>query len=114
MADHDDLAPRKGMPSATLDEATFKQRFVDQFRDPAFDPIGPELAKVADAAWSGYSASRKSPHTSKAACSHCRGGAPASGCLASGARASREVLAAKRAYMSRRNVEDLAARHCGA
>ena len=66
MADHDDLAPRKGMPSATLDEATFKQRFVDQFRDPAFDPIGPELAKVADAAWSGYSASRKSPQTSKA------------------------------------------------
>jgi hypothetical protein len=46
--------PRKGMPSPQLDEATFKQRFLSRYIDPAFDGLTVELAKIADAAWDGY------------------------------------------------------------
>jgi hypothetical protein len=58
---------RSGMPSPKLDEQTFKRRFLDQFRDPAFAPLEAELWRIAEAAWDGYSHSRKSPRT--AACS---------------------------------------------
>jgi multimeric flavodoxin WrbA len=58
--------PRKGMPSPRLDEATFKQRFRGQFKDPAFAPLSAELDKVAHAAWDAYEHSRKSPQTRKA------------------------------------------------
>ena len=49
------------MPSPKLDEQTFKRRFLDQFRDPAFAPLEAELRRIAEAAWDGYSHSRKSP-----------------------------------------------------
>ena len=39
--------PRKGMPSPQLDEATFKQRFLSRYIDPAFDGLTTELAKIA-------------------------------------------------------------------
>ena len=58
--------PRKGMPSPKLDEAEFKRRLLSQYQDPAFEPLGEELAKVAAAAWDGYTHSRKSPKTRKA------------------------------------------------
>jgi multimeric flavodoxin WrbA len=58
--------PRKGSPSPELDETTFKQRFLGQYPDPAFDDLRDELDRVADAAWRAYSASRKSPVTAKA------------------------------------------------
>lgn len=58
--------PRKGMPSPRLDEATFRSRFLEQFRDPAFDPMREALDRVAGAAWDAYSHSRKSPQTVKA------------------------------------------------
>jgi multimeric flavodoxin WrbA len=61
-----DLEPRKGSPSPRLDEAEFKRRFLNQYKDPAFEPLAPELGKVADAAWDAYYNSRKSPHTLKA------------------------------------------------
>jgi multimeric flavodoxin WrbA len=57
---------RSGMPSPKLDEQTFKRRFLDQFRDPAFAPLEAELSRIAEAAWDGYSHSRKSPRTAKA------------------------------------------------
>jgi multimeric flavodoxin WrbA len=57
---------RKGMPSVQLDEQEFKRRFLSRFYDPAFEALQPELAKVADAAWDGYSHSRKAPRTVKA------------------------------------------------
>ena len=40
--------PRKGMPSPRLGEQEFKQRFLDQFVDPAFAQLQGELAKLAD------------------------------------------------------------------
>ena len=58
--------PRKGMPSPRLGEDEFKQRFLDQFQDTAFSSLQAELNKMADAAWDGYSHSRKSPRTRRA------------------------------------------------
>ena len=58
--------PRKGMPSPRLGEDEFKRRFLDQFQDTAFSSLQAELNKMADAAWDGYSHSRKSPHTRRA------------------------------------------------
>ena len=58
--------PRKGMPEVKLDEAEFRERFLSQFIDPAFEPLSAELDRVAAAAWDGYSNSRKSPRTHKA------------------------------------------------
>src|SRR2546422_411960 len=55
--------PRKGMPSPRLDEAEFKRRFRAQYQDPAFDALGPELDRVAAAAWDSYAHSRKSSRT---------------------------------------------------
>jgi hypothetical protein len=54
------------MPSPRLDEPEFKRRFLTQFKDPAFDPLNRELARVADVAWDAYYNSRKSPRTRKA------------------------------------------------
>jgi multimeric flavodoxin WrbA len=59
-------APRKGMPSPRLDEEAFKQRYRQQFIDPAFDAVRAEIEQVAEVAWDGYSKSRKSPTTRKA------------------------------------------------
>jgi NADPH-dependent FMN reductase len=58
--------PRKGMPSPRLGEDEFKRRFFDQFQDMAFSSLQAELNKMADAAWDGYSHSRKSPRTRRA------------------------------------------------
>jgi multimeric flavodoxin WrbA len=58
--------PRKGMPSPRLDEAEFRKRYLEQFRDPAFDSMRGALDQVAGAAWDAYSHSRKSPQTAKA------------------------------------------------
>lgn len=58
--------PRKGMPSPRLDEGQFKQRFLAQFLDPAFEAVDRELAAVAEVAWQAYADSRKSPVTRKA------------------------------------------------
>ncbi|MGX5736757.1 flavodoxin family protein [Bosea thiooxidans] len=58
--------PRKGMPSPRLDEAQFRRRFLQQFVDPAFEPVRGKLSDVADIAWQAYAASRKSPLTRRA------------------------------------------------
>ena len=55
--------PRKGMPDVTLDEATFRARFLSRYTDPAFEPLKAELDRIAGAAWDGYIHSRKSPRT---------------------------------------------------
>jgi multimeric flavodoxin WrbA len=54
------------MPSPQLDEAAFKQRFLAQYQDPAFEPLDAALASVAQAAWEGYVSARKSPKTRRA------------------------------------------------
>jgi len=61
-----DLTPRKGMPSPRLDEQTFRERLLHQFKDPVFQPLGAELDKIAAAAWDAYFHGRKAPHTQKA------------------------------------------------
>jgi multimeric flavodoxin WrbA len=61
-----DLKPRKGMPSPRLSESEFRRRFLDQFIDPAFQPLAEELGKIASVAWDAYEHSRKSPYTRKA------------------------------------------------
>ena len=58
--------PRKGMPSPQLDEGEFRDRFLQQFVDPAFEPLKDELERVAGVAWDGYTNARKSPITRKA------------------------------------------------
>ena len=60
------LTPRKGMPSPRLDEAAFRERYLQQFDDPAFEPLTRQLDAIADAAWDAYRNSRKSPYTRKA------------------------------------------------
>ena len=60
------MSPRKGMPSPRLGEGEFRKRFLDQFQDPAFDPLAAELDKVAAAAWDAYAHSRKAPRTRRA------------------------------------------------
>jgi multimeric flavodoxin WrbA len=61
-----DVEPRKGMPSPRLDEAEFRKRYLEQFRDSTFDELGPELDKIAAAAWDAYVHGRKAPRTRKA------------------------------------------------
>src|SRR5215510_4154210 len=58
--------PRKGMPSPRLNEAEFRQRFLGQFQDPAFESLASELDKIAAVAWDAYAHSRKAPRTRKA------------------------------------------------
>ena len=57
---------RKGMPSAQLSRAEFEKRYRSRFADPAFKPLQRELDAITDAAWDGYSNSRKAPVTRKA------------------------------------------------
>ena len=58
------LTPRKGMPSPRLNEAEFRQRFLGQFQDPAFESLASELDKIAGVAWDAYEHSRKAPRSS--------------------------------------------------
>lgn len=60
------LEPRKGSPSPRLDENEFKERFLNVFKDGAYQALWEELEKVAAAAWDAYAHERKSPHTTKA------------------------------------------------
>jgi multimeric flavodoxin WrbA len=57
---------RKGMPSVHVGKAEFKNRFLQNFQDPAFAAVKRDLDKVADIAWDGYDDYRKSPRTVKA------------------------------------------------
>lgn len=59
------ITPRKGMLSPQLGEDEFKQRYSNQFFDPAFRAVQAELDKIADVAWDAYDKSRKSPVTRK-------------------------------------------------
>ncbi len=57
---------RKGMPDPHLDAKAFRERFLAQFYDPAFDPIRSELERVCEIAWEAYRDKRKAPRTRKA------------------------------------------------
>jgi multimeric flavodoxin WrbA len=60
------IEPRKGMPERHLERHEFIRRFLARFQDPAFQPLGCELQRIAAAAWEGYEAGRKSPRTRRA------------------------------------------------
>jgi hypothetical protein len=53
-------------PRPALSEREFRERFLWQYTDSAFDSLCGELDRIAAAAWSGYSNARKSPRTRKA------------------------------------------------
>jgi len=54
------------MPSVELGEAEFRKRYLQQFADPLFDDLKPELDRISAVAWDGYVKSRKAPRTRKA------------------------------------------------
>jgi multimeric flavodoxin WrbA len=61
-----DIEPRHGMPDPRLRREDFRQRYLRQFADPAFDRLRAQLDDVAEVAWQAYSQSRKAPLTRKA------------------------------------------------
>ncbi|WP_395021152.1 flavodoxin family protein [Dongia sp.] len=61
-----DTQPRKGMPDPKLGRDEFTQRFLTQFRDPAFRRLDGALDEVAAVAWEAYHQGRKAPITRKA------------------------------------------------
>jgi len=61
-----DITPRRGMPSPKLSKQDFRVRFLERFRDPAFEPLAAELDRIVETAWEGYSEGRKAPRTRKA------------------------------------------------
>ncbi|MBZ9811263.1 MULTISPECIES: flavodoxin family protein [unclassified Mesorhizobium] len=60
------VEPRKGMPSPRISESEFKDRYREQFYDPAFAPAARAIDTLAEIAWGAYSHERKSPITRKA------------------------------------------------
>ncbi len=54
---------RKGMPSVALTKDQFARRARERFVDPAFEPLQGEIDRIIEAAWNGYHAGRKAPHT---------------------------------------------------
>lgn len=61
-----DIDVRKGMPSTKLPRDEFEKRMRDRLMDPAFEGLDHEVSALIDAAWDGYSNSRKSLRTQKA------------------------------------------------
>ncbi len=57
---------RKGQGDTKLSREEFGKRFRARFYDPAFDSLGAEIERLENAAWDGYTNSRKSPRTRKA------------------------------------------------
>lgn len=54
------------MPPTKLDRETFEKRFRARLVDPAFDRLQNEIGALLDAAWDGYTNSRKAPRTQQA------------------------------------------------
>ena len=65
-AENNAPAPRKGQEDVQLSREQFTNQFRQQFYDPAFDRLGPQIEQLAAVAWDGYNNSRKSPRTQKA------------------------------------------------
>jgi multimeric flavodoxin WrbA len=61
-----EIKPREGMPSPELTKSVFQERYLEQFRDPAFSAVTEEIDKVMEIAWQAYDEGRKSPITQKA------------------------------------------------
>ena len=59
----DELRVRKGSPSVKLTRDEFRERFRQQYFDPAYEAVSKELAAIEAVAWDAYDNSRKSPRT---------------------------------------------------
>lgn len=57
----DELRVRKGSPSVKLTHDEFRERFRQQFFDPAYEAVTEQLAQIEAIAWDAYEHSRKSP-----------------------------------------------------
>jgi multimeric flavodoxin WrbA len=57
---------RKGQAPGKLERDAFHERFMDSYRDPAFQEEAAALARIEVIAWEAYQAGRKSPSTRKA------------------------------------------------
>ena len=117
--------PRKGMPDPRLGEADFRRRFGARFADPAFAGETDAIDRLATIAWQAYRDGRKAPVTRKAgpgfadpdydlsvdwiAARDAIAAAEARH-AASGPRPRppRQRLAAQRAHLPRRDVQELA------
>jgi multimeric flavodoxin WrbA len=56
-------AVRKGQAPAPLERAAFHERFLDTFRDPAFQRESEALSRLEQIAWEAYQEGRKAPLT---------------------------------------------------
>jgi len=59
----DKIDVRKGMPSVQLTRDEFVARLKEKFYDPLFDPLAPEIEKIAEVAWQSYDDYHKAPRT---------------------------------------------------
>ena len=57
---------RKGQAPAQLERATFHERFMADYRDPAFSAEAGSLQRIEQIAWEAYREGRKAPVTRKA------------------------------------------------
>ena len=57
---------RTGQGSTKLARDEFERRYREQFMDPAFDLVKPEIERLTGIAWDAYNDSRKSPRLRKA------------------------------------------------
>lgn len=60
------LRPRKSNTEWKISEQAFKQRYLELFYDPYFDPHRDQVNTFAEIAWKAYLEGRKSPRTKKA------------------------------------------------
>src|SRR5262249_55663411 len=61
-----DVEPRREMPDPRLSREEFRQRYLRQFVDPAFDRLRAQLDAIEEVAWQAHAAGRKAPRTRKA------------------------------------------------
>jgi multimeric flavodoxin WrbA len=54
---------RTGQGNVHLSRAEFEKRYREQFYDPAFRPLEPQIKQLIEVAWDGYQEGRKSPKT---------------------------------------------------
>jgi hypothetical protein len=54
-----DLEPRRGMPDPRLSREQFRERYLRQFVDPAFDRLRAQIDDVVEVAWQAYSAAAR-------------------------------------------------------
>jgi multimeric flavodoxin WrbA len=57
---------RRGQGSVALSREEFAQRFLERFRDPAFEEVSDALEEVLEVAWAAYREDRKAPRTRRA------------------------------------------------